>query len=234
MNTQECGVICPLQKKKTFVFITGDRVKPYSPEIANGSCTDHNLVMPKEDQLSPLLMSMHPELFPGGNVPDASIGKYFCTVNSDPVFDPAVLAPFQSGMALRDGAVPGTYIISYHTTDRAGNPSFGGENCPDVKIVTRKVIVGDSLPPVISIYLKNKLVHKSNGGPNGDRSKEWMNPASYEKFNPFLSTSLMVENTNMNKFSTLWLGSTFAICAVGLVLLAWNSRSDATAIDIEV
>jgi len=47
----------------------------------------------------------------------------------------------------------GKYVINYHVSDKAGNRALE---------IKRTVIVKDTLPPVITLHLKNKLVH--NGG----------------------------------------------------------------------
>merc|ERR1719164_196595 len=49
----------------------------------------------------------------------------------------------------------GKYVISFHVKDAAGNR--------EAMTKRRTVIVKDTLPPVITLHLKNKLIHTSAG-----------------------------------------------------------------------
>jgi len=51
---------------------------------------------------------------------------------------------------------PGKYLVTYHVSDRDGNK--------ECKAPRRTVTVVDTLPPVISLTLKNNLIHKSASG----------------------------------------------------------------------
>merc|ERR1712072_1603875 len=52
-------------------------------------------------------------------------------------------------------AEAGHYEIKFHVEDKAGNHAV---------VKTRTVIVKDTLPPVITLHLKGKLVHTGAGG----------------------------------------------------------------------
>merc|ERR1712072_965588 len=72
-------------------------------------------------------------------------------------------------------AEAGKYVIMYHVSDKAGNK--------ECKTLKRTVVVKDTLPPVITLHLKNKLIHTSASSQVGLGGKK--NPAG-GKANPFL------------------------------------------------
>jgi len=51
---------------------------------------------------------------------------------------------------------PGKYLVTYHVADRDGNN--------ECKAPTRIVVVRDTLPPVIKLHLRQKLIHTSAAG----------------------------------------------------------------------
>merc|ERR1711964_685862 len=56
-------------------------------------------------------------------------------------------------------AEAGKYVIEYHVQDAAGNKECSTPH--------RTVIVRDTLPPVISLHLNNKLIHVSDATQTG-------------------------------------------------------------------
>jgi hypothetical protein len=116
-------------------------------------------------------------------------GAHFCTIPGD--FDSSSGITDQdgsSGITLNghtsnDAAVQGFYKINFNVEDKAGN-----SNDP---VPTRTVVVKDTLPPVITLKLKDKLLHVSKRnhfglGHDGDSVEntkyhqgDMKNPAGY-------------------------------------------------------
>lgn len=93
-----------------------------------------------------------------GNCADVNhngAGAHFCTIPGDSDTDNQ---DGSSGITLNghtptDAAVQGFYKINFNVEDKAGN-----RNAP---VPTRTVVVKDTLPPVITLKLKDKLLHVS-------------------------------------------------------------------------
>merc|ERR1719231_2254823 len=78
-------------------------------------------------------------------------------------------------------ATKGSYVMTYKVKDRAGNGwgsagCNGNSACCAKAMKKRTVVVEDTLPPVITLTLKNKLIHKSYGGQRGHNNVP--NPAA--------------------------------------------------------
>jgi hypothetical protein len=104
---------------------------------------------------------------------------YVCTVPFGDYFD-SMTMQFARDNAHRKGHLEimnrehGKYVINFNVEDKAGNSA---------DIISRTVIVQDTLPPVITLKLGNKLVHKSESGQHGlpaaGHSGSMINPAGY-------------------------------------------------------
>jgi hypothetical protein len=112
-----------------------------------------------------------------------NINEYFCHINGDSQ-NANNEDTTGTDVAQYNAAVQGTYIINFNVEDKAGNA-----NTPAPK---RTVIVKDTLPPVITLKLRNKLLHVSKRnhiglGGNGDNEPnhakfhfgDMKNPAGY-------------------------------------------------------
>jgi len=138
--------------------------------------------------------------------------------------------------------VTGKYVITYHVEDKKGNAAVSTK---------RTVVVKDTLPPVITLTLKNKLVHQSDGSqvgighkmrsgvedaafptqfnPAGSSKTEYATkngvPASYKNFgNPYL----MAESSNVNG----WVIGAVASAVAGVALLGFSAKKTATTVPV--
>jgi len=97
------------------------------------------------------LLEMYPSFSPG------NLDQYVCYQNNAKFHTIDRKATFATSnpkiRPLGGSAIAGRYNINYYVEDAAGNHAT---------VVTRTVVVKDTLPPVITLHLKNKLVH--NGG----------------------------------------------------------------------
>jgi hypothetical protein len=64
---------------------------------------------------------------------------------------------------------PGKYTLSYHVMDKSGNKA---------DVIKRVIQVVDTLPPVITLKLKGKKIHKSAGNQRGQNGQR--NPAGWK------------------------------------------------------
>jgi len=114
-------------------------------------------------------------------------------------------------------AEQGTYVIQYHVADKAGN-----QECDPV---VRTVLVRDTLPPVITVTLGDKLIHISKGDQKGlDDETNPAGPVGTQNPNlegvTFQGTVLMAEAAASNG----WLMGAVASATVGVALLTYGSR----------
>jgi hypothetical protein len=100
-------------------------------------------------------------------------------------------------------AEQGKYVISYHVKDAAGNK--------ECKAPFRTVVVRDSLPPVITLHLKNRRITKI---------AKTSNPATDPKINPFLAYKFMAETSSVNG----WIIAAAASAVTGVALLSFSSQ----------
>jgi hypothetical protein len=145
------------------------------------------------------------------------------------------------------GAESGRYVIKFNVEDKAGNAASK---------VMRTVIVKDTLPPVITLHLKNKLVHTSAIGQQGQMTQnpanlDMTNPAGYLKGakasegdrytyvpkgqtsriafgNPYMKDNLMAESTSTNG----WLIGAVASAVAGVALLGFSRKSSVTSVPV--
>merc|ERR1711871_18773 len=66
---------------------------------------------------------------------------------------------FQANTNAISEAEAGMYVIYYHVEDTAGNK--------ECETPSRTVVVKDTLPPVITLHLRNQMIHKSNEDQQG-------------------------------------------------------------------
>jgi len=116
-------------------------------------------------------------------------------------------------------AEQGKYVIQFHVSDKAGNTevSCGGASSP-----LRTVIVKDTLPPVITLKLQNRLIHQSAGNQVGLNGK--VNPAGTKGVNP----NLMAETATSNG----WIIGAIASAVAGVALLSYGSRSQTVSVPV--
>lgn len=112
-------------------------------------------------------------------------------------------------------AEQGKYIITYTVKDKAGNIQCGN----DPK--HRTVVVKDTLPPVISLHYKGKLIHTGDSSKRGIKNVK--NPAGMSKYNPFF----MAEATSVNG----WMIGAIASAVAGVALLATSTKK-ATSVPV--
>jgi hypothetical protein len=126
----------------------------------------------------------------------------------------------------------GNYVITYYAKDAAGNTAAcrdasgnaiaGDCNCPP----TRTVVVEDTLPPVISLKLGDKLVAVS-GGTNAANPAYRETTTKSQDSNPFLS--LMAESTTSVNG---WAVAAVASFVTGVALLSYTSKSSTASIPV--
>lgn len=129
-------------------------------------------------------------------------------------------------------AESGKYVIRYLVKDAAGN-----RQC---RAPTRTVIVADDLPPVITLHLKNKLIHMTDSKANmGLGHGHTFNPAGRVNGNPFLLPSYKPKPGSIpNKFPRFefmaetqssasvngWILASLAASVTGIALLAYGKN----------
>jgi hypothetical protein len=101
---------------------------------------------------------------------------------------------------------PATYTVTYHGKDKAGNAQCAK--------ATRQVVVQDTLPPVITLHLKGKVVAKSASASH--------NAAGTAAGNPFIRFPRFMEQAINNG----WVMAAAASAVMGVALLATSSKTD--------
>jgi hypothetical protein len=142
-----------------------DRVVPYS--TYQGGCSDKGLLMAafnndaaKDWAKAEFGASYFPD------VASATTDKYLCSAD-EPAKDDAFRAHEKTIEHIDitnhgpNHAEAGKYVIVYHVEDSSSN-----KQCAN-SANRRTVIVRDSLPPVITLHLKNRLIHTSDGDAAG-------------------------------------------------------------------
>jgi len=158
-------------------------------------------------------------------------------------------------------STPGTFVMVYRVKDRAGN-GWGTSGCNGdaaccARAETKRTInVIDTLPPVITLRLKNKLVQKSFGAQRGINHVS--NPAGFAsddshlhaagrgfghhanlvKGNPFLSVAEHKDG-NPNDFMAEqttavngWIIGAVASAVAGVALLGYSMKSTPTTVPV--
>jgi len=189
--------------------------------------------------------------FRGFPADDETSDQYLCGLDaSAPV--PAVVPT----IGTVDKAIDGTFKISYHVSDKAGNTETfnqDGEKC-SAGSPSRTVIVKDTLPPVITLHMANKgVVHTSKAyrskvGSDPEFSPGIVrdNPAAMPKNsngfgNQFLKPSYEAAPVTQNLFmaeqssaANGWVIGALASAVSGLALLGYSMRRSAAVTSVEV
>jgi hypothetical protein len=141
-----------------------EQVQPYSTE--DGGCADKGLKMAQFTDNDADTLKWAKEQYGSQYFPQAESAEtdtYLCTagaIDKDEAFH-AHEKKIEHGLINR--AEAGKYVITYHVQDSAGNAQ-----CAD-SLNVRTVIVRDSLPPVITLHLKDHgLIHTSDGHAAGN------------------------------------------------------------------
>jgi len=115
----------------------------------------------------------------------------------------------------KNGAETGDYKIEYFCKDKAGNKDCDWKKGTKVY---RRVFVKDTLPPVITLHLRNKLIAAGNGKQKGVNGV--MNPAGTAAGNP--NIKYMAEETTSSVNG--WIVGALASAVTGLALLGYSLR----------
>lgn len=123
---------------------------------------------------------------------------------------------FESGAEVMKitNAEQGKYVIGFYVSDKAGNYQCNKQ--------LRTVIVKDTLPPVISLHLGKKLIHKGAWDQKGLDGET--NRAGEKKYNPYL----MAEVTTTNG----WVMAAVASAISGVALLGYSMRTTTTSVPV--
>jgi hypothetical protein len=235
---QRVEVYCDFKYSRTYLAVKkGIRAHPYG--TAPGSCAKYGYEMSfKASSVGSAAYNAAKEYYMEY---DAEESPYFPTSKTatsnyylcSPKGDEASLSTVNYLSEHRNwklGASPGKYTISYRVTDKAGNKQ--------VKVIKRKVIVQDTLPPVISLHYAKKV--------KNSRDKTWWsdryngNPASRpvtriarhkgknvrKGTNPFLH--FMAESSSVNG----WMMGAIASAVAGVALLGFSTTKASTSVPV--
>lgn len=160
--------------------------------------------------------------FPVANKPQR---QYLCSTNDEATLraDKAALAK-PAAASTRHGAEVGTYHIKFMCRDRAGNQDCDWKKG---KAQTRTVYVKDTLPPVITLHLRNKLIARGSGAQVGLNGMK--NPAGSAVGNPNIpAAKLMAEETSTPVNG--WVMGAAASAVSGLALLGYSLRRNTNTV----
>jgi hypothetical protein len=185
-----------------------------------------------------------------------NLGTHVCVMNTNPARSNLAADSYygtNSGTKYAEGtqtytqkttlAEAGKFVIEFNVEDKAGNKAVA---------LTRTVVVRDTLPPVITLHLNNKLVHTSKGdqvgidhhriGGHYDPSYPTrLNPAGYAKTsansygNPYISDTLTGDHNNYMAEATAtngWIIGAVASAVAGVALLGFSSRQAAVSVPV--
>jgi hypothetical protein len=173
-----------------------------------------------------------------------NLDDYMCTVDEAQGGTTAAGSVTASQIA---DAEQGKYVIIFNVEDKEGNP------CKESTLASRKrtVVVKDTLPPVITLHLKNKLVHTGGttvaglpknyginhhtiGGHTDSKYPAQWNPAAYPKTaqvepsagysgfgNPYMKDGPFMAETATTNG---WLIGAVASAVAGVALLGFSAR----------
>lgn len=184
---------------------------------------------------------------------------YFCMPKTDKAggtekYSAAEKAAIKKSATESIASQKGQFVMTYKVKDRAGNGwgsagCNGNSACCSLSMKKRTVYVVDTLPPVITVTLKGKLIHKSYGGQRGINAVA--NPAGFASGdkhfhaaglghkanlisgNPFLSAaehknglsndvSFMAEQTSS---ANGWIIGAVASAVAGVALMGYSMKS---------
>jgi len=142
---------------------------------------------------------------------------YLCSTNdeSGALHSAGNGAPTGSLTNQKNGAETGDYKIEYYCKDKAGNKDCDWKKG---KKVHRNVFVKDTLPPVITLHLRNKLIATGKGNQKGVNNQ--VNPAGTAAGNP--NIKYMAEETTSSVNG--WIVGALASAVTGLALLGYSLR----------
>merc|ERR1712146_614874 len=124
-------------------------------------------------------------------------------------------APRRAASPTRRTAPRPATTRSYFCKDKAGNKDCDWKKGTKVY---RRVFVKDTLPPVITLHLRNKLIAAGNGKQKGVNGV--MNPAGTAAGNP--NIKYMAEETTSSVNG--WIVGALASAVTGLALLGYSLR----------
>jgi hypothetical protein len=210
-------VWCAMSRKTTYYECNGcARVVPYG--VAHGSCGNYGLEMANIDATEKQALVKDGRWTKYLPAAGATTNDYLCSTN-DRAWDAksypvASVSTYDAAHDEITSKEAGKYTIYYHVSDKAGNQE---------KVTPRRtVIVKDTLPPVITLRLNNKLIHTSAGQQKTPANfyKVYVNPAGVSGAggNP----NLMEEaSSSVNG----WIIGAVASAVTGVALLGFASKS---------
>ena len=157
--------------------------------------------------------------FPTGTAPQK---QYLCSTN-DEMTGPTTAHKGNPSGKRGHSAEVGTYHIKFKCKDRAGNKDCDWKaGTPK----TRTVYVKDTLPPVITLHLRNQLIARGKGDQTGLNGK--VNPAGSAVGNPNIAVHESSKSTLMAEETTTsangWVMGAVASAVSGLALLGYSLR----------
>lgn len=173
---------------------------------APGTCTELGLVSALSGEIFDEVMAY---LFVHYPVEASFIGNqndYICTVDESATELQQLQSAATNVAATDTGAQSGRYVIQYGVSDAAANAAIA---------IFRTVIVKDTLPPVITLTLNQKLIHKSASDQKGIGGED--NTAADH-------ISFMAESTTSVNG---WVVGAVASAVAGVALLGFSRRQAA-------
>lgn len=162
--------------------------------------------------------------FPVGSAPQR---QYLCSTNDEGIasnIPGGARGSVTPSSKAGHSAEVGTYHIKFMCRDRAGNKDCDWKKG---KAVTRTVYVKDTLPPVITLHLRNKLIARSSGAQKGLNGIT--NPAGDATGNPNIPAGkLMAEETTTS--ANGWVMGAVASAVSGLALLGYSLRRNTNTV----
>jgi len=199
-------VTCDMATGSTFKTCEDcTRVTPYG--AVEGDCSKYGMKMLQAKDMAAAKKLFLPAYFPARGASN----MYVCegSSNTDNVHATSEKVDHRQ----ISQAESGKYIIKYSVQDKAGN-----KHC---KAGLRTVVVRDTLPPVITVTIGNKIVHTSAFTAN--------NPAGNPDVNPFLAKALMEEQTSSVNG---WIIGAVASAVTGVALLGLSHRRTETSVPV--
>ena len=153
--------------------------------------------------------------------------QYLCSTNDEGTKSHVHLqtGAVSPGAKAGHSAEVGTYHIKFMCRDRAGN-----KDCDWKKgaAQTRTVYVKDTLPPVITLHLRNQLIARGSGAQVGLNGMK--NPAGSAVGNPNIPAGkLMAEETSSSSVNG-WVMGAVASAVSGLALLGYSLRRNTASV----
>ena len=162
---------------------------------------------------------------------EAKTDKYLCSTNDQATSTSNAETAHAHALTHDqiERAEAGKYVINYHVEDSSGNPECASPS--------RTVIVRDTLPPVITLHLRNKLIHMSDASQTGLGTQA--NPAGTNE-NPQLKADYTPTTTTQNSFMAEessssvngWVLAAVASTVSGLALLSMTLRKPTTTVEV--